>query len=128
MKLAFALLVCLSTTAFAQIGSPPDSPLTYGQALAHQHPSQVTVTAFYCGHGLIPDPANDPGNIFLGNTICIVTYDNEWLYYNWSPVSDPDAAVKLAMLEFGGFNGLVTVRYDPWCKMVTYVQPNGWLP
>ena len=102
----------------------PDTAYTFGQAKAHAHDAPTSVTGFYCGRGLINDPSNTVGNIFLGNTVCLVDmYGEHWYYYDWG--ADADATVKLAVWTNNYPWQWVTVNYDITCKRASQVY-NPW--
>lgn len=95
---------------------------TFGQAKANQHPPYETTYGLFVRNGLVPDPTNNGGNAFLGNTITVrqgmrrtVTY-----WFDWS--ADPQAVRKLSV--WGNSIGMLdplTIVYDPRTMLVISV-------
>lgn len=127
MKLSFtiltlAIVVGLATSVQAR-DDTPEGGFSFGEAKAHGHVEEDFYTfstpAPYCGRGLITDPSNNTGNIFFGNTICAVLWDDVWFWYDWS--TDFDAAEKIAVLDGNHPYGTITVTYDSVCMLAVEV-------
>lgn len=93
MKKKILIMVLVLLASFQTINAQTvNSSYTYGQAKFHSHMAEYSYIGYYCGRWLVNDSANNGGNNFLGNMICVEDINTNvetWFWYDWSADNDP---------------------------------------
>lgn len=99
----------------------PDTGYSFGDAKNHDHGDSYyfqTITAYYCGHGLVEDSSNTTGNQFFGNTICVRDMNGDhWFWYDWGADSLAGQKLSTWRTDCQPFCQWVSVTYDPVCGL-----------
>jgi hypothetical protein len=95
----------------------------YGQAKAHNHGMVITEDFIFNDRKLVDDPANNPGNNFLGNALLVQDRAGQKHLLWWDSSADIGRATQLLAVSMSTNRATpLEVTYDPTCQMIISVR------
>lgn len=90
----------------------------YGLAKAHNHGMVITEDFIFIDRKLVDDPANNPGNAFLGNALLVQDKAGQKHLLWWDSSADIGKATQMLAVGFSNKVVPLEITYDPTCQMI----------
>lgn len=94
----------------------------FRSARTHVHGPLASETMIFLDRKLVNDPANNPGHIFLGNSLLVQNAAGVKRLLWWDSAADIGRATQLLAVSMSGRSVPLEVTYDPACGMIIDVR------